>query len=75
MKFRTYRKLKNVILSIIVQFWFFLSCLSSFQKNIKVGKNKNLFNFFLEGNKNWKVGTKKNKKKTKKKKKKRDRSG
>ena len=64
MKFRTPRKLKDLILSIIFAILTFLSCLSNFLKNIRVGRYENLFIFFfLEGNKNCRVGTKKKKKK------------
>ena len=73
MKFRTFRKLKNLILSIIFAILTVLSCLSNFlkkhkkkkhkkkkkkKKNIRVGRYEILFIFILEGNNNCRVGTK-----------------
>ena len=46
MKFKTFRKLKNMILSIKFAILTFLSFLSNFLKHFRVGWYENLFNFF-----------------------------
>ena len=46
MKFRTSRKLNNLILSIIVAILTFLMHLSNFLKNIRVGRYESLFILF-----------------------------
>ena len=52
MKFRTSKKLKNMILSITFAILtFFKRFLSNFLKHFRVGRYENLFIFFLEGNK------------------------
>ena len=61
MKFRTSKELKNMILSINLAILTFLSLLSNFLKHFRVGRYENRFIFFLEGNKNCRVGTKKKK--------------
>ena len=48
------------ILTFFFFFFFFFSFLSNFLKHFRVGRYENLFYFFLEGNKNCRVGTKKN---------------
>ena len=52
-----------MILSINLAILTFLSFLPNFLKHFRVGRYENLFIFFLEGNKNCRVGTKKKKKK------------
>ena len=48
-----------MILSINFAILTFLSCLSNFLKHFRVGRYENPFIFFLEGNKNCRVGIKK----------------
>ena len=45
MKFKTFRKLKDVILNIIFAIMIFLSHLSVFPKKFRVGKHEDLFIF------------------------------
>ena len=48
-----------MILSINLTILTFLSFLSNILKHVRVGRYENLFIFFLEGNKNCRIGTKK----------------
>ena len=58
MKFRTSRKLKNMILSIKLAILTFFMFLSIFLEHCRVGRYEFLIHFFLECNKNSRIGTK-----------------